>query len=69
MGNNLWVIIPLSWQVEIDLFPDLRSQKGRVGLVIRAVRGEELQVTLAVEKALEILKDNTVGLTKYASNA
>ncbi len=50
--------------MEIDLFPDLRAQ-GREKLLIRAVRGDELQVSLAVEKALEILKNNTVGLTKY----
>ena len=52
-------------QVEIDLFPDLRAQ-GRSAFLIKTVKAEESQVALAMEKAIEILKNNTLGLTRCA---
>lgn len=53
-------------QVEIDLFPDLRTQ-GRSNFLIKTVKLEESQVALSLEKAVEILKNNTLGLVRCAA--
>ena len=52
-------------QVELDLFPELRAQ-GRSAFPIKTVKAEESQVALALENAIEILKNNTLGLTRCA---
>ena len=52
-------------QVELDLFPELRAQ-GRSAFPIKTVKAEESQVALALENAIEILKNNTLGLARCA---
>ncbi|KAH3867063.1 hypothetical protein DPMN_030188 [Dreissena polymorpha] len=51
----------LSFQVECQLFPDMRGQK----LLLRSVKIDEALVADYVDKSMEIFKLNTTGPQKY----
>ena len=51
------------FQVELELFPDMRSKK----LAIRTVRVEESLVQLFMDRAMDIFTKNTVGPQKYVT--
>ena len=48
------------FQVELELFPEMRGQK----LLLRSVKIDEALVTDYVDRAMELFKLNTVGPQK-----